>query len=436
MSSTTKQRVFIECTQTFFHGGNSGIQRVVRNLANRGGTFSTDDLEVCPVVWAGFGFCQPRSRIKVKPSLLNKIKKKIQRLLSLVKNILPHWITSPVRKSLMNMTYLFIGLTSFPLLILFGDFVRFRKSDIVVMVDSTWRSQPMLDSLFKSQCDSGLILGVMLHDLFPLTLPDTCQEITAKGFVSWFEQVVPRADFFVTNSESTRESLASYLAENRDVRPNPYASGSFRLGAELDLVDSQSKPSPTVQSLWDTPGRAMLCIGTIEPRKNHMYLLDVFDIMRDRDEDVSLIILGRPGWKNEAILDRIRSHKDFDTRLLHLDDATDRDMEEALERSDCLICPSIDEGFGLPVVEGLMHGLKVFASDIGVYREIGGENCSFFDLNEPLSLANQLTDWFGFLHGGKSSERDDFSWPDWEESTGEFVNLTLDLAAQSQKSRF
>ena len=289
MSSSSKQRVFIECTQTFFHGGNSGIQRVVRNLANRGRTFSTDNLEVCPVVWAGFGFCQPRSRIKVKPSFLNKIKRKIQRLLSLVKSILPHWITSPVQKYLMDMIYLFMGLTSFPLMILFGDFVRFRKGDIVVMVDSTWRSQPMLDSLFESQCDRGLIVGVMLHDLFPLTLPDTCQEITAQGFVTWFEQVAPRADFFVTNSESTRESLASYLAENRDVRPNPYASGSFRLGAELDLVDSQSKPSPTVQPLWDTPGRAMLCIGTIEPRKNHMYLLDVFDIMRDRDEDVSLI---------------------------------------------------------------------------------------------------------------------------------------------------
>jgi alpha-1,2-rhamnosyltransferase len=323
-----------------------------------------------------------------------------------------------------------------PAMLLFGHFVKFRPGDTLVMVDSTWRSQSMLDALFKAQCNQGLIIGVMFHDLFPLTLPDTCEEITSKGFVSWFEQVVTRADFFVTNSESTRESLASYLAENRDVRPNPYVSNSFRLGAELDLVDSESRPSPSVQPLWDAPGRAMLCIGTIEPRKNHMYLLDVFDIMRDRGENVSLIILGRPGWKNEAILDRIRSHKDFGTRLLHLKDASDRDLEEAIERADCLVCPSIAEGFGLPVVEGLMHGLKVFASDIGVYREIGGENCSFFDLNDPLSLVSQLTDWFGFLQEGKLNEADDFSWPDWEESTREFLERTLDLAAQSQQNNF
>ena len=295
----------------------------------------------------------------------------------------------------------------------------------------------MLDQLFKAQLNNGIVLGVMLHDLFPLELQDTCQKITANGYISWFNQVVPRADFFVTNSESTRHSLGRYLDKHGELRPQSYPSGSFRLGAELDIVKSEGDRRDSPQPLWDTSGKAILCVGTIEPRKNHEYLLDAYDLMRERGENVTLILLGRCGWKNEAVLERIRNHDDFGTRLLHLDNASDHDLAEAFDRADCLVCPSLDEGFGLPVVEGLMHGLKVFASDIEVFREIAGENCSYFDLDDPQTLANQLSEWFDYLEQGHSPKSNEiFAWPNWKESSGEFVDVVLRLADQSQKPNF
>ena len=217
------------------------------------------------------------------------------------------------------------------------------------------------------------------------------------------------------------------------MRPHPYASGSFRLGAELDLANKRNKTSRYLQPLWNIPSKAILSIGTIEPRKNHAYILDTFDILRQRDFDVSLVIIGRPGWKSSEILERIRSHRDFGTRLLHFDNATDRDLAEAIERSDCLVCSSIAEGFGLPVVEGLMRGLEVFASDIPSFREIGTVHCHFFNLDSPVSLADQLEKWFAETRNGKAIENEnEFIWPDWEESTSEFIQLTLNLAAGIQ----
>lgn len=450
-----KQRVFIECTSTFINGGNSGIQRVVRNLANCGRNLSTKELSIQPIVWTSVGFCQPTSKVKVKPYFLIVLKRKIQRLLHLTSRNTPgrgllkkpiKWIARKVlslrqrdsiRKFLTDIPYLLMGLASLPVQLLLGRFIIFHQGDIVVMVDSTWRTQAMLDELFKAQLNSGLVVGVMLHDLFPLELPGTCQEITAKGFVSWFNHVVPRADFFVTNSESTRHSLGRYLVEHTELRPHSYPSGSFRLGAELDPVKSKGKKPDSLQPLWATPGKAILCVGTIEPRKNHNYLLDAYDLMRGRGEDISLVILGRDGWKSKAVVDRIRSHEDFGTRLLHLDNASDRDLAEAFERADCLVCPSVAEGFGLPVAEGLMHGLKVFASDIEVFREIAGANCSYFNLDDPLSLADQLSEWFDYLQQGNSAKSNEaFVWPDWEESSREFVDVVLKLADQSQKPNF
>jgi glycosyltransferase involved in cell wall biosynthesis len=330
---------------------------------------------------------------------------------------------------MIEMSFCLKGIIFLPGKVFLGKFVRFRKGDIIVLVDATWRCGSMLDTLFKAQGESGIVLGAMLHDLFPLLLPETCEEVTIKWFNIWFGQIIPRADFFVTNSKATNSSLRGYLECHPQLRPQSYKSGSFRLGAELDLAIEESKPSGYTLPFWEMPGRAILSVGTIEPRKNHKYLLDVFDLLRQRGTDVSLIIVGQPGWKNKDILSRIQSHPDFGNRLLHLDEASDRDLLAAIDRSDCMVCPSIAEGFGLPVIEGLISGLKVFASDIEVFREIGGDYCQYFDLGNPDSLALQIATFFSQTR--LSSKREDdiiFSWPNWEESTKEFVQLVMKLS--------
>ncbi len=440
---TTKQRIFIECTHTFINGGNGGIQRVVRNLVNKSSIINSADAEIIPIVWTGICFFQPKDKISVKPWRLIRIKKRIRRLLfprskkipSLLKTSIVWFARLVMTKKrreavfdfILDMPYVLVGLGY----ILLGRLVRFRHGDIITLVDSTWRSRAMLKTLFKVQHNQDVKLGVMIHDLFPLLLPDMCEEITSQGYVDWFNRIVPRCDFFVTNTESTRLSLQQFLDENIQFRPHPYASGSFRLGAELecDAENKSKKISKRLQSLSDTSGMTMLSIGTIEPRKNYAYILDTFDILRQRVSDVSLIIIGRPGWSNSAILKRIRSHRDFGTRLLFFDKATDQDLAETMEIADCLVCASIAEGFGLPVVEGLMHGLEVFASDIPPFREIGTGYCHLFNLNSPVSLADQLEKRFGnTISGKKTTTKKKFSWPDWKESTREFIQLTLKLA--------
>lgn len=440
-----ERRILIECTQTYFRGGNSGIQRVARNLANQALELKDPRCEVVPVIWLGCGFCAVRRPIGPKAFILLRIRDWIRargsgapgRLLSLLIRILklPLKLLRPLRpwrggwdKMLQELRRLLVGLGYFPIRILFGPILTLRQGDVVLLVDSTWGVPGMIESLFKAQRDARVRVVPMLHDLFPLTMPETCEAITVDYYTRWFHSVVPRADFFVTNSKSTGRSLEAYLQQHPEIRPLPVLHAPFRLGAELDLLDREAKNPAELEPLWETPGRAILAIGTIEPRKNHSFLLDVFDLLRARGVDVSLILIGRFGWKSRAVIDRIQSHPDLNTRLLHLFNASDAVLAEAISRADCLVCASLAEGFGLPVVEGLMRGNEVFASDIEVFREIGQGKCHFFRLDDPTDLADQLERWFIEKDRvvGKR-DKSPFHWPTWKESAEELVSVALSL---------
>ncbi len=185
-----------------------------------------------------------------------------------------------------------------------------------MLVDSTWNSNRMLEYLFRAQADAGIMLGVMIHDLFPLTLPETCEPETVDYFSGWFKRIAPAVDFFVTNSEATRSVLDNYLRANPEIRPHRWRAGSFRLGAELDLCMPMIKlHSGNAQAIWNTPGVGILAVGTIEPRKNYVLILDAFDRLYAKQLPVSLIIVGRPGWKSEAVIERIRLHPAFGERV-------------------------------------------------------------------------------------------------------------------------
>jgi len=445
--SMQEQRILIECTQTFFRGGNSGIQRVARNIANQATHLKHPDCQIIPVIWVGYGFCAMRAKVGTEVHYLLRLRKWIDekrhgspgRLFSLMIRVLklPLKLLRPLRpwrgiwdKMIRDLKTFFIGLFYglgyFVIRLLLGPILTLRPGDTVLLVDSTWGAPDMLESLFKAQQEHGVKVVPLMHDLFPLTMPETCEAITIEYYTRWFHEVVPRADFFITNSKATGISLERYLQQHPDIRSFPVVYATCRLGAELDLVQRDQKNPEEIRPLWETPGRAILSIATIEPRKNHHFLLDVFDLLRSRDVDVSLILIGRIGWKSQEVIDRIQRHPDLNTRLLHLFNASDTVLAEAIARADALVCASLAEGFGLPLVEVLMRGKEVFASDIEVFREIGEGRCHFFRLDDPTDLADQLQQWFvekdQLIRG---SDRPAFQWPNWRESAEELVEATL-----------
>lgn len=138
-------------------------------------------------------------------------------------------------------------------------------------------------------------------------------------------------------------------------------------------------------------------VGTIEPRKGQEVILDAFDHMRAMLGAAApdLVVVGRPGWRTEALQRRMSDHPDQGGALRWLDNASDELLEALYDRAALVVMPSRGEGFGLPVTEALRHGRKVLARDIPVFRELQSDGLYYFQSDVPAALAEDIVETLG-----------------------------------------
>ena len=162
-------------------------------------------------------------------------------------------------------------------------------------------------------------------------------------------------------------------------------------------------------------------VGTLEPRKNHAYVLDVFDKLWREGSKSKLCLIGGIGWKCEALVDRIRQHPQRNGKLFWFAKLDDNGLDYAYCHADALLISSHAEGFGLPIVEALQRGLPVMAGDIPVFREVGGDFVAYFDLTDPKSLEALVTSYHRDKADLAPRPPAEWRWIDWRDSANQLV---------------
>lgn len=222
----------------------------------------------------------------------------------------------------------------------------------------------------------------LLHDLIPIEFPEYARPDGAATHLQRINTVARLADAVVTVSNSTRQSFVPYLAKaGRDV-PVEFAL----LGVDV--------PQITEGRIVQKRQPYFVCLGTIEPRKNYLLLLNIWRHMVQSSADPKLvpklIIIGRRGWENENILDMLdrclslREHVDERSSL------SDEAVREILSGARALLMPSFAEGFGLPVAEAIALGVPVICSDLPAHREVGRAVPEYLDPLDGRSWMNAI----------------------------------------------
>ena len=202
---------------------------------------------------------------------------------------------------------------------------------------------------------------VMIHDTIPLDHPAFGRPEAAALFARRFALTGARADLAIYNSAATRAAAEARFADAGRVPP----------GVVAHLGIAPVPPGALPPGL-DPARPAFVVLGTIEPRKNHALLLDLwagFAPLPSARRPL-LVIAGRRGWNNAAVFARLDARPPDVLEFNDLDDAT---VSALMCHSRALLFPSLAEGFGLPVCEAAALGVPVIANDLPVLREVLGD---------------------------------------------------------------
>ncbi len=392
-------RIFFETTGTSQTRVNTGIQRVVRSLVREarraqapGGprvipvTFQNGHFHDATDTWTRILRWQDRGG----QTILSRLGVAIERVSPAAARLSASVLTR-LRKALYPKTLVrWAGVIAGPAA---DRRVTFGEDDVLLLLDASWGH-----AFWPSVLDArrrGSRVGAVVYDLLPVEYPQFFKSPFPAVFTNWLDNLVDHSEFFLAISETVRGSLETYVRSSR----SPEAAAAerfqaFRLGADFPRSSSPDSIRPALRRLYrGDRGRApYLAVGTIEPRKNHHYLLDAFDLLWRRCPAAQLCIVGRIGWQCCDVLDRFARHPQSGKSLFVFHDLSDNELQYCYERAKALVTTSVAEGFGLPLVEALGRGLPVFASDIPVYREVGGAGCGYFDLRSAGSLAALLAE--------------------------------------------
>ncbi|MBI1417154.1 MAG: glycosyltransferase [Limimaricola sp.] len=216
-------------------------------------------------------------------------------------------------------------------------------------------------------------IAVLIHDTIPLDFPDYQRPGTVETFRGRLAVAGQYADWIITASEVVRASLLHHLSACPPVVVAP-------LGVTPPRPDPTAIP-PGIR--LDRP--YFVTLGTIEPRKNHALLLDVWE--RLGDDPPGLVICGARGWQNEAVFARLDRGIPGVTEHSGVSDGA---VAALLQGSRGLLFPSLAEGYGLPPIEAAALGVSVICGDLAIYRETLGDLPVYLSVRDSYLWENTI----------------------------------------------
>lgn len=210
---------------------------------------------------------------------------------------------------------------------------------------------------------------VMIHDTIPIDHPNFQTETSRAKFVERLTTVINFANQIVVPSDEVRENVERRMVGTGHRVPVTVAP----LGVDIGHTPLDYEKS-------DRP--YFVVLGTIEPRKNHKLLLEIWERMhRKMDEHLipELRIIGDRGWSNDEVFDILDHSPMMGRTVFELGPLPDREMKRHLAGATALLFPSLAEGYGLPPFEAATFGVpsvcaplrptEIHLGDMAIYAD-------------------------------------------------------------------
>ncbi len=203
-------------------------------------------------------------------------------------------------------------------------------------------------------------LSVLVYDLLPISNPEYFPQVSIQAFPIYLK-LLSFADKILTISEFTKQQVSKYC----ELKPNI-------------VLESQLLPAQVIsiegKNTYDGSGKLVLSVGSIEPRKNQISLLQASEILWSKGLKFKLVIVGGQGWKNREVLNLKNILQLRGRDLEFKNDLSDERLSALFKASNLVVTIPWIEGFGLPLAEAMSYQKQVVASDIPSHREISPDS--------------------------------------------------------------
>jgi glycosyltransferase involved in cell wall biosynthesis len=203
----------------------------------------------------------------------------------------------------------------------------------------------------------------MLHDVIPLEYPQYVAASSVRHHARMVQSAARHAHGLIVTTRHAEQTVTAALGQRGRT-----AIPTLVRGLPLPSVFADGGTGhPHLRSI-----RYFVVCGTIEPRKNHKLLLDIWQrlVAHLGDQAPHLVIVGSPGWSARELLKPLETDAALRAHVHHVSGLSSPALKQLMIGSAGLLMPSFAEGFGLPVLEANAMGVPTIASDIAAHREI------------------------------------------------------------------
>lgn len=241
----------------------------------------------------------------------------------------------------------------------------------------------------------------VIHDLTPWDCPETMKRHMKLYFKLSIRSALIISKAIIANSKFTRDRIINKFHYRKrkitvaycgisDVFMNYVAKQPKKDDVDFLNKDKELKNvSLDVRRKYHLPEQYLLCLATLEPRKNLPFLVEAYvELLEEGSVDIPLVLAGRKGWKMDEFMEKIE--QEYRKNIIITGFIDDVDLPYVYHMADCFIFPSIYEGFGMPPLEAMAVGTTVICSDAASLPEVLGRAASYFCSGDKEGLKEKI----------------------------------------------
>ncbi|MEO0438529.1 MAG: glycosyltransferase [Pseudomonadota bacterium] len=420
--------------ETFYRSGEIAETRAIKRIASGSRQIDRFVIEECAAAVDKSMFQNPQVRqlfVDVSELVKGDRGTGIQRV---VRSLLERWLKYPQQTVRVEPVYatenspgyyyarrFSLGFLNCPKEWLDDEPLTYAPGDIFLGLDLQPNVVPAQEPYFAQLRRHGVAVKFVVYDILPILLPECFVDGGSELLSRWLRSVMKNNGVICISKAVADEVRSWQAAFNKN--PDDFPIDYFHLGSDIQS-DETSHTLEKARTL-DNEAPTFLMVGTLEPRKSHSFVLQAFEQLWHEGVEARLYIIGKQGWLVDDLVEKIRNHPDLGDRLLWKSTVSDAELRQYYQGANCLIAASLGEGFGLPVVEASSAGLPLLLRDIAVFREIAGDQATYFSTKCPNEFSCDIREWIEQFHNGTIVGSADIKVHSWDDSAIELWKMLI-----------